>query len=236
MSTVAPSSDLSAALKTMLANRRSCRAFTDETVPKETIDSILADAQMTCSNANTQPWHVAVVSGEKLKELKAAYVKEFTTNGFITTGDFEFDLNNYKGVHSERQKDQGKGYFQSIGVARDDTAARAQLMIDNFHMYNAQHTALFFMPDAGEGNVRQAGDIGQYGMTLMLSCTAHGLESLPQTVLGMLPDVPRKVLGDIPEGYKMLYAVSFGHADRSAPANQYRTPRAPVAECVKFYE
>ena len=226
----------SATFKAMLAARRACRGFKPDPLPKEVLTSILSDAQRTCSNCNTQPWHVAVVSGEKLKELKAAYVKEFTTNGFITTGDFEFDVNNFKGVHSERQKEQGKTFFEALGLAREDAAGRGNFIVENFKVFGAPHAALFFMPDAGNGNVRQAADIGQYAMTLMLSCTAHGVASCPQTILGMLPDVPRKVLGNVPEGYKMLFGVSFGYEDPKAASAQYRTTRAPLEESVVFYE
>ena len=230
------SSPTAQTFKSILETRHACRGFKPDPLPKEVLTSILSDAQRTCSNCNTQPWHVAVVSGEKLKELKAAYITELTTNGLKNTGDFEFDYANFKGVHSERQKAQGKKYYESMGAARDDLSFRGKVMVDNLEMFGAPHAALFFMPDAGNGNVRQAADIGQYAMTLMLSCAAHGVASCPQTVLGMLPDVPRRILGNVPEGYKMLFGVSFGHEDHDAPANQYRMPRAPLEESVVFYE
>ena len=51
-------------------SRRSVRAFSDEPVPKEILERVLAAATRSPSSGNLQPWHLYVVTGEPLAELK----------------------------------------------------------------------------------------------------------------------------------------------------------------------
>lgn len=51
-------------------SRRAVRAFSDEPVPKEILERVLAAATRAPSSGNLQPWHVYVVTGEPLAELK----------------------------------------------------------------------------------------------------------------------------------------------------------------------
>jgi len=56
---------VSEALKT----RITCRAFLDKPVPETTVREILEQAKYAPSGGNLQPWHVYVLTGEKLKEF-----------------------------------------------------------------------------------------------------------------------------------------------------------------------
>ena len=47
----------------LLAARYSCRAFKPEAVPRATIERMLSVAQKTASWCNSQPWQVAIFSG-----------------------------------------------------------------------------------------------------------------------------------------------------------------------------
>ncbi|SBU98089.1 Nitroreductase [Streptomyces sp. MnatMP-M77] len=51
-------------------SRRAVRAFSDEPVSKEILECVLAAATRAPSSGNLQPWHVYVVTGEPLAELK----------------------------------------------------------------------------------------------------------------------------------------------------------------------
>ena len=51
-------------------SRRAVRAFSDEPVPKEILERVLTTATRAPSSGNLQPWHVYVVTGEPLAELK----------------------------------------------------------------------------------------------------------------------------------------------------------------------
>ena len=193
--------------------------------------AVLEDAQLAPSNCNTQPWQVHIVSGEKRNALSQAILKADEAAHF--TPDFSFAISDFDGVYRQRAVDQGAGYYQAIGVAREATEDRRTAARLNLDFFGAPHVALLFMPSVGD-NVRVAGDIGMYAQTFLLSLTAHGLGGIPQTMLGYYADTIREVLG-IDPALKMLFGISFGYADETSPANRYRIGKAALEESVTFH-
>lgn len=55
------------ALRDRLKQRRTCRDFTDEPVPRTVIEAAIEAAGTAPSGANHQPWHFAVISSAKVK-------------------------------------------------------------------------------------------------------------------------------------------------------------------------
>lgn len=53
-------------------SRRAVRAFTDEPVSREVLERVLSAAAWAPSGSNIQPWHVYVLTGGPLGELKRA--------------------------------------------------------------------------------------------------------------------------------------------------------------------
>ncbi|MFD0035373.1 nitroreductase family protein [Streptomyces sp. NPDC127172] len=90
------------------------------------------------------------------------------------------------------------------------------------------------MPVFGDG-VRGAGDIGMYAQNFLLSLTARGLGGLPMTMLGFYADTVREFLG-VPEDLKLLFGISFGTADQTAPANSFRMGRIPLQQSVVVHD
>ena len=50
--------------------RRSVRGFTDKPVPTEVLERVLSAAAWAPSGSNVQPWHIYVVTGQPLAQLK----------------------------------------------------------------------------------------------------------------------------------------------------------------------
>jgi nitroreductase len=115
-------------------------------------------------------------------------------------------------------------------VARSDVEGRREVVRENLRFYGAPHVAFLFMPALGDG-VRTAGDVGMYAQTFLLSLTARGFHGIPQTILGMYADTVRGTLG-ISDDLKLLFGISFGHADPSAPVNDLRMHRLPLGDSV----
>lgn len=60
-----------------LRHRRSCRAFSDEPLPPELLELLIATAHTAPSGANRQPWHFVAVNDPALKrEIRVAAEKE----------------------------------------------------------------------------------------------------------------------------------------------------------------
>lgn len=192
---------------------------------------MLEEAQLTPSNCNTQPWNVHIVSGQRQKELSDKLVNAYEAGRYSL--DFTFDTHDFQGRYRERQFTQGKTYYEALNVAREDQVARRDVNLHNYLFYHAPHVAFLFMPSVGD-NVRVASDVGMYGQTFLLSLTAHGLGGVPQTVLGMFADVIREHLG-ISADYKLLFGISFGYPDETAPVNGFKMGRDPVSANVTFH-
>ena len=60
----------------LVHSRRSVRGFRDEAVPKAVIAEIIEDAKRAPSSMNSQPWHVHVLTGEPLEQVRRRNMEE----------------------------------------------------------------------------------------------------------------------------------------------------------------
>ncbi len=222
-------SDLSSAFETIVRGRRSLRAFKPEPVSSELLQRVFEQAQRAPSNCNTQPWIVHVASGAAIEKLRSEMPERFMAGDMSM--DFPYD-GTYEGVYRERQHGSAQALYDSVGIERGDKAGRHVQFMRNFTFFDAPHVAFLFLPEPF--GLREAADLGMYAQTLMLAMTANGLGSCPQTALSFQADFVREVLG-VEAGNKLLFGVSFGYPDESAPANRCVTDRAALADTVNFH-
>ncbi|WP_372780757.1 nitroreductase [Litorivivens sp.] len=224
-----PSETFSAAqFQALVRERRSVRAFLEQPVADTVLASVFETAQQAPSNCNTQPWIVAVVSGAAKERLKARISSDFVQGKM--TMDFPYD-GKYEGVYKERQYDAAKQLYDALGISREDKAARGEAFYRNFEFFGAPHVAFLFLPE--HFGIREAADLGMYAQNLMLSLSAHGLASCPQTALSFFADQIREELG-VDSSNKLLFGISFGYEDQNHPANNCVTGRADLAAAVNF--
>ena len=220
---------LAPAFAGIIKSRYSVRAFRPERVPQALMDQVFTLANCTPSNCNTQPWMVHVASGEPL-ELLRREIPPAMMRGEITM-DFPY-AGKYHGVYKERQGEAANDLFKVMDITREDKVKRNEAFMRNFIFFDAPHVAFLFIPQ--EYGLREATDIGMYAQSLMLSLTAHGLGSCPQTSLGFHADLVRKTLG-VDDSFKLLFGISFGYPDDSAATNQNRTARAALSDNTFFH-
>lgn len=217
------------AFEQVVRDRRSIRGFTAERIPEDVLRRVFTLAQRAPSNCNTQPWKVAVVSGERCHAL-ADRISAAMANGDVAM-DFPYE-GIYHGVYRERQHRAAADLYTAMGIDRDDKAGRSAAFMRNFRFFDAPHVAFFFLQcDFG---IREAADMGMYAQTLMLALTAHGLGSCPQTALSFHAHLVRAELG-LGDEYRLLFGLSFGYPDCSHEANAVRIARASLEECVEFH-
>ena len=213
----------------IVAGRRSLRAFLPRQADSATLEKVFSVAQQAPSNCNTQPWVTHVASGEKLESLRAEMPDRFLSGNFSM--DFPYD-GVYEGVYKDRQYGAAQALYDSIGIAREDKAGRHDQFMRNFTFFDAPHVAFLFLPEPF--GLREAADLGMYAQSVMLTLTAHGMGSCPQTALSFQADYVREQL-EIPQGNKLIFGISFGYPDMDAPANACNTDRAGVADAVTFH-
>ena len=217
-------------LEEAFRNRRSCRAFRPEPAPRATLERVLTQAQSAPSWCNIQPWRVWLASGAK-RDLFVAQMLE-AASGQMPAPHVPFPLD-YPEPYGAHRKACARALYESMGVARDDGAARHAAWLRNFVAFDAPHVAMVGI-DSRFG-LYAALDVGCWLEALFLALHAEGLAACAQASLALYPDVARSVLG-VPEGITLLFGVAMGYEDTEAAANRCRTTREPIDANVTFLD
>jgi nitroreductase len=213
-------------LERLLRERHSCRAFLPDPVPDDTIRRLFTLAQRTASWCNSQAWLVHLTSGERTARFAEALSEHARTHP--QRPDLEGPAA-YEGDYRDRRRAAGFALYNAVGVARDDLAGRERQMAENFRFFGAPHVAVISTPRSL--GVYGAVDCGGYVATLLTAAQSLGLSTIAQAAIAMHADFVREFL-QIPEDRAVVCAVSFGYADRTHPANGFRTERADVSAAV----
>jgi nitroreductase len=215
-----------------IEQRHSTRAFTNQAVSREQIESILATARHAPSGANTQPWQVAVVTGKAKVDLHQKIEQAFSA-GEKAHPDYPCYPEEWIAPYKDRRKDCGLQLFQSLDIQREDKERRLAQWAANYRAFDAPAMLLFLMD-----KVMQTGSYLDYGMFLqsvMLAAMGEGLATCPQAALAEYPDIIRQAL-DYSDDKIVICGMSLGYEDTSAAVNSYRTPREDLAKFCTFFD
>lgn len=216
------------ALDSLLAVRRSVRAFRPDPVDPATVREIFTLAQLAPSNCNAQPWRVWVASGEVRDQLRDRLVEAVSSGAPASTED---EMQVFAGPYRDLQVACAMEMYGHMGVDRKDKVARTKAFMRNYELFDAPHVAIVGMDRTF--NIGVALDVGMWLQSLLLLFTSRGLGACPMASLRSHPVVVRDVLG-IPEDIRILCGVTFGHPDPDAPVNRTTQPRSPLDENVRF--
>ena len=133
-----------------VTSRRAVRAFTDEPVPREVLERVLTAAAWSPSGSNVQPWHVYVVTGAPLAELKKLAAERVAAGDPWDEREYEMYPADLKSPYGERRAAFGKERYGALGIARDDWEARQRAAIANWECFGAP-AALFCYIDRDLG-------------------------------------------------------------------------------------
>jgi nitroreductase len=131
------------------------------------------------------------------------------------------------------RRELGARVYGSMGIAREDTAARAAAVLRNFELFGAPLVGFVCMHrDLG---LPDALGVGMFLQTLVLVLTARGVGTCVQIALAGYPEIVHAVLG-IPAELSILCGLSVGYPDPEFPANRLRIGRDPVENNVVFLD
>lgn len=214
-----------------LRARKSVRAFTDQAVSKEQIRQILDAARYAPSGVNTQPWKVAVVTGDSKQKLQTRIETAFR-GGEGSSQEYQYYPTEWQEPYISRRKECGLLLYSAVGIAREDKQKRQDQWAANYRGFDAPVMILFLM-DA----VMETGSYMDYGMfiqSVMLTATEMGLATCPQAALAEYPQIVRDELG-YDDTITVVCGMSLGYEDTSDAVNSYRTPREDVDTFTRFY-
>ncbi|KHL18921.1 nitroreductase [Mumia flava] len=216
-----PSADV---LRSLLAERWSCRGFLPDPLPRETIDEILELAGRSPSWCNTQPWQVVVTEGEGTDRFRDGLTSHILGGG--TGGpDFAFP-SGYSGAHRERRLECALQLYDAVGIERGDREASGRQTWKNFELFGAPHVAIVSTP--GELGTYGAVDCGVWVSTFLLAAQSLGVAAIPQAALAAYAPFVREHLG-LEDDRLVVCGISFGRPDPDHAANGFRTTRVGAA-------
>ncbi|MGW8881514.1 nitroreductase [Streptomyces mirabilis] len=209
--------------------RRAVRAFRDEPVPQEALERVLTAATRAPSSGNLQPWHVYVVAGEPLAELK----RRATARALAGDPGDEREYPMYPAELTSPYKDRfaaaATQRYKALGIERDDPDRPMKIAALNTEAFGAPLVLFCYLdPTMGPG---QWADTGMYLQTVMLLLRAEGLHSCPQVMWTMYHKTVSQAVG-ADNGHVLLCGVSVGFEKKGTPP--LRTGRADMTETVNF--
>ncbi len=218
-------------VRAALEARKSTRAYLDKAVEEEKIRRILDAARHAPSGTNTQPWQVAVVTGETRQTL-ATRMEEAFRGGEKGRMDYTYYPEQWVDPYKGRRRECGLLMYKTLEITRDDRQRQLDQWAANYRAFDAPVMLFFFMDP-----VMETGSFLDYGMFLqsvMLSAVEEGLATCPQAALGEYPGIVKTVLG-YPEDSILICGMALGYEDPSAPVNSYRTSREDVDSFSRFF-
>ena len=213
-----------------LATRHSVRGFLPDSVPRATVEAILAAASRAPSGSNIQPWRVRVTVGAEKARLSAA-LRAAHDAGARVPRDYHYYPRKWREPYLARRRACGWGLYELVGVRRGDEAAGHAQRGRNFDFFGAPVGLIFSIDrDLEQGSWL---DFGMFLQSVMLAARGFGLHTCAQAAFCDHHDVVRAQLG-IPDDRAVVCGMSLGRADPAEPANRLVTAREPVSVFAEF--
>ncbi|MFF3394071.1 nitroreductase [Streptomyces sp. NPDC002669] len=210
-------------------SRRAVRAFSDEPVAVETLERVLSAAGRAPSSGNLQPWHVYVVTGDPLAELKERATARALAGDPGDEREYPMYPADLTPPYLDRFAAAAAQRYAALGIERDDPERPRKIAALNTRAFGAPAVLFCYLDRAmGPG---QWGDAGMYLQTVMLLLRAEGLHSCPQVMWTMYRETVARAVG-AEDGLTLFCGLAIGFEKEGVPP--LRTGRADMTETVSF--
>ncbi len=215
-----------------VASRRSVRGFLDKPVDPEVIRRVVEKAARAPSGGNVQPWHIDVVAGAPLEELRTMMRTRVMEAPKGESSEYDIYPKELGEPYKSYRFAVGEELYRALGIPREDKMARLMWFARNFQFFGAP--VALFCTVAKTMGPPQWSDLGMYLQTLMLLLREEGLDSCPQECWAIYPATIRSFLA-IPDDRMLFTGMAIGYKDEADPANAARPARAPLADFASFH-
>ncbi len=213
-----------------VTTRRSVRGFLPAQVDPALLRQIITTASRAPSGGNLQPWHIDVVGGSDLDQLKAIMAAR-VLKPEPEPPEYDIYPKDLPEPYRSHRFQVGEDLYGALGIPREDKAARQQWFARNFQFFGAPVS--LFCTVARSMGPPQWSDLGMYLQTVMLLLREAGLDSCPQECWAIYPATVRNFLGTPYE--RMLFTgMAIGYRDPGDPANGFTARRAGLADFATF--
>jgi nitroreductase len=215
----------------LVHSRRSVRGFRNEAVPKAVIREIIEDAKRAPSSMNSQPWHVHVLAGEPLEQVRRRNMEEMAA-GKPSKRDI-FTHGPYEGAHRERQVGVAKQLFAAMGIARDDKEMRQDWVLRGFRQFDAPVSLVLTYDRVLDPGATCHFDLGALCYGIVLAAWDRGIGAVVNGQGISRSDIVREV-ARIPDDEAIMTCIAMGYPDEAFAANAVRSERTPTDAFVRY--
>jgi len=223
------------AVEEAITSRHSIRAFLPTPVPRETIEAILAVAARAPSGTNTQPWHVAVLTGDALKSLSAKLCAAYDdpVERARHTEEYAYYPTEWRSPFIDRRRKVGWDLYGLLGIAKTDKERMHAQHRRNYEFFGAPVGFMFTI----DRIMRQGSwlDFGMFLQNVMVAARGRGLDTCPQAAFTPFHRLITEAIG-IPDDQQLVCGMSLGVRDPDAIENTLVTEREPVASFARFLD
>jgi nitroreductase len=215
--------------------RKSIRAFKPDPVSPEILQEILKIALKAPSWTNIQPWEFSIVTGNKLDEIRRAYLERIGTEPNLDIPRPKV----FPEPYDTRRRTAIAQSQEAQGIKREDKEGRSvweRKQLTNFsspceiYIYTDRS---FYRQETGI-NPWPIFDCGMVAENIMLLATKYGLGTIPQAQAVAHPDILRKALG-IPDSKLIVVGLAIGYPDLQSPLNKFKTAKEPLSILTKWF-
>ena len=215
----------------VMQERRSIRGFLDKPVSREILQEVIALANRAPSSMNTQPWHLHVLTGEPLEQVRNGNTERMLA-GVTPVREIE-DYATYEDEHRERQIEIAVQLFEAMGIERHDAEKRQDWVMRGFRQFDAPVSIVVCFDRKLSNNTIAHFDTGAMTYGLVLAAWSRGLGAVINGQGIMQSPVVREA-ADIPEDQVILTCVALGWPDEDFVANSVVSRRRPVENITRF--
>jgi nitroreductase len=218
--------DVLAAIRT----RKSIRGYKPDPVPQKILSEIIETAKRAPSAMNTQPWEIAVVTGQVLDNIRQANL-ELRRAG--ANPEKKVPNKPYEGEYRQRQVDLAIQLFKLMGIAREDKEKRAAWMERGYRFFDAP-AAIILAADSSLDEATAQFDLGAITQTICLTALSYELGTCIEDQGIAFPEAVRRFTA-IPASKRIVAGIAIGYPNWDFPANRVESERKALAEFVTWH-
>ncbi len=218
-----------------VASRRSIRDFLPRPVPGELIRRVLAAASRAPSGGNVQPWHVDIVAGGRLDELRAVMrqcLAEIAAGAPAEELDYHIYPEHLPSPYRDWRHKVGEDMYACLDIARADKPARLRWFARNWEAFGAPMLLLCSV-DRRMGKPQWA-DLGMFLQTVMLLLREQGVDTCAQESWSVYPRTVGAFI-DLPPERMIFAGMAIGYGNPGHPVNALVSERAPLEAFARFH-
>ena len=215
----------------LIKARRSVRGYRPDPVPREVIEEIISVAKWAPSSMNTQPWHVHVVTGEPLDNIRRGNT-EYMLAGVPPKREFPM-RESYEGIHRKRQVEVAVQLFDAMGIAREDTERRTDWVMRGFRQFDAPVSLVLTYDKYLEPAAISQFDLGAFSHAIVLAAWERGLGCVINGQ-GIMQSHVVRTHAQIPDDQVIMICIAMGYPDDSFVANEVKSRREDNKNFVRY--